>query len=257
MLEVSNVTLSYGGVQAIDDVSLTVAKGRIVGLIGTNGAGKTSLFNVISGFTRGDKGSIRFNGAAIENVRPSEIAQLGLVRTFQTPLGFPRMTVLENMLVFSRADAASRGRIFGRSKPDGAILEQAMATLDEFGLASRGNDLVQDLAAPELKMLEFARAMMGDIKLLMLDEPAAGVNPALLENLTSHIRSLRDRGVTFLVVDHNLKFISSVCEEIYAMADGRVIAHGDSADVIANPDVIRLYVGTGGADNSLSKEAEA
>lgn len=243
MLEASAVHLSYGGLCAVDNVSLSVDAGRMVGLIGTNGAGKTSLFNVISGFARADKGTITFEGARIDSEHASAIARRGLVRTFQTPLGFPRMTVLENMLVFSRYDAQMRRRLVGRGRPPDGVLDEAMRTLDEFGLAARADIWVQDLAAPELKMLEFARAMMAQPKLMMLDEPAAGVNPALIESLVRHIKDLRERGVTFLIVDHNLKFIAEVCEEVYAMADGRIIAHGPSAEVIANPDVIRLYIG--------------
>ncbi|PZQ98053.1 MAG: ABC transporter ATP-binding protein [Cereibacter sphaeroides] len=244
MLEAKNVSLSYGGVRAVDNVSIRVGEGQIVGLIGTNGAGKTSLFNVISGFTPGSAGTVTFDGKRIDGKPPSEIAGEGLLRTFQTPVGFPRMTVLENMLVFSRADAKARKGLFASGTPDRIVLEQAMVMLDEFGLASRANDWVQDLSAPELKMLEFSRAMMAQPRLLMLDEPAAGVNPAMMESLTARIRKLRDRGVTFLVVDHNLKFISAVCEEIFAMADGRLIAEGPAAEVIRNPEVIRLYIGS-------------
>jgi ABC-type branched-subunit amino acid transport system ATPase component len=257
MLEVREVSLSYGGIRAVTDVSIDVVRGRIVGLIGTNGAGKTSLFNIISGFSRANRGTITFDGARIETKAPHQVASLGLLRTFQTPVGFPRMTVLENMLVFSRADAEGRRKLFGSAGVDPAVRDKAVATLGEFGLSGRANQWVQDLSAPELKMLEFARAMMAEPRLLLLDEPAAGVNPALMENLTSHIRSLRERGVTFLVVDHNLRFISAVCEEVYAMADGRVIAHGTSAEVIANPEVVRLYIGAGDPGNLPAESVPA
>jgi neutral amino acid transport system ATP-binding protein len=244
MLEVRNVSLSYGGVVAVDDVSLDVREGGIVGLIGTNGAGKTSLFNVVTGFTRGDAGTIAFEGTRIETWSPARIASAGMIRTFQTPIGFPRMTVLENMLVFSSEERDARKSLFGGRRPPRALIERALSVLDEFRLADRANLWVQDLSAPELKMLEFARVMMAGPRLLLLDEPAAGVNPALMENLQDHIRRLRDGGVTFLVVDHNLKFIAEVCEETYAMADGRVIAHGPTPSVIDDPEVIRLYIGT-------------
>lgn len=248
MLDVRNIRLSYGGVHAVDDVSLSVPEGRIVGLIGTNGAGKTSLFNVITGFLHGSAGEVEFAGARIDGWSPARIAAAGMVRTFQTPVGFPRMTVLENMLVFSKVEAAERRRFWGGATPSRALIASAMEVLAEFQLAERANLWVQDLSAPELKMLEFARAMMSEPKLLLLDEPAAGVNPALMENLETHIRTLRDRGVTFLVVDHNLKFILEVCEETYAMADGKVIADGPTRAVIDDPDVIRLYIGSGGEE---------
>lgn len=245
MLSVRNVSLSYGGIRAVDDVSFDVPAGKIVGLIGTNGAGKTSLFNVITGFTRADAGEISFEQKRIDSWSPSRIATAGMVRTFQTPVGFPRMTVMENMLVFSKQEAQARKSLLGGRRPDHALLDEAMGVLGEFGLADRADVWVQDLSSPELKMLEFARAMMARPKMLLLDEPAAGVNPALLENLVAHIFAMRDRNVTFLVVDHNLKFVSDVCEDTVAMADGRVIARGSTKEVIANPEVIRLYIGTG------------
>ena len=250
MLEVRNVRLSYGGVKAVDDVSIDVTKGRIVGLIGTNGAGKTSLFNVITGFTRGDEGTITFEGVRIDGWLPSAIATSGMLRTFQTPVGFPRMTVLENMLVFSEEERAERRRLLGGRRPSRALIDRTIEVLAEFGLADQANLWVQDLSAPSLKMLEFARAMMAKPKLLLLDEPAAGVNPALLQNLKTHIHSLRDRGVTFLVVDHNLKFISDVCDEAYAMADGKVIAEGETSAVIGDPEVIRRYIGAGAKERA-------
>jgi ABC-type branched-subunit amino acid transport system ATPase component len=155
------------------------------------------------------------------------------------------MTVVENMLVFAPEHAAARRSPWARGRISGAAVARALGILREFGLAARADDWAQDLGAPELKMLEFARATMAAPRLMMLDEPAAGVNPALMENLAAQIRGLRDRGVTFLVVDHNLKFISAVCEEVFAMADGRVIARGSCAEVIANPEVVRLYIGSG------------
>ncbi len=243
MLEVQNVSLRYGGIRAVDDVSLSVSEGDIVGLIGTNGAGKTSLFNVITGFTAASAGTTRFLGRDISGAPPAQIARAGMLRTFQTPLGFPRMTVMENMLVFSRADADARPAILRGAVPDDAVLGRAMEVLELFGLAGRASAWAQDLSAPELKMLEFARAMMAEPRMLLLDEPAAGVNPALLENLTGHIHALRDRGVTFLIVDHNLRFIRDVCDSAFAMADGRIIASGATEAVLNDPDVIRLYLG--------------
>lgn len=245
MLNVCDVRLSYGGVHAVAGVTLEVTEGEIIGLIGTNGAGKTSLFNIISGFSAKDAGTIAFEGSCIDGWSPATIAKAGMVRTFQTPVGFPKMTVLENMLVFSKDEREERRKFFGGAQPNRKLIDQAMSMLAEFGLSSRANVWVQDLSAPELKMLEFARAMMALPRLMLLDEPAAGVNPALMENLEGHIRSLRERGVTFLVVDHNLKFISEICERTYAMADGKIIAEGLTDTVINDPEVIRLYIGTG------------
>ncbi|PZQ48200.1 MAG: ABC transporter ATP-binding protein [Rhodovulum sulfidophilum] len=243
MLSARDIRLSYGGIHAVDGVSLDVPEGAIVGLIGTNGAGKTSLFNVITGFTPADSGAVTFRGDRVDGWPAARIAAAGMVRTFQTPTGFPRMTVLENMLVFSRDERMTRTRLLGGARPDARLIARCLEVLAEFGLAERANIWVQDLSAPELKMLEFARASMAEPKILLLDEPAAGVNPAALENLVGHIRALRDRGVTFLLVDHNLRFIADVCDSCVAMADGRVIARGPTDAVLNNPEVVRLYIG--------------
>jgi len=247
MLEVRGVRLAFGGVKAVDDVSLDVAEGSITGLIGTNGAGKTTLFNIVSGFLKPDAGTIRFRGADITAEEPSSIAGRGILRTFQTPTGFPRMTVMENMLVFSAHDRARRRSLFAGTRVPRETLDAAAAILSDFGLYAKRDGWVQDLSAPDLKMLEFARAMMAKPTLLMLDEPAAGVNPALIESLAARIRMLRDQGVSFLLVDHNLKFVCSVCNTIYAMADGRIIAEGSPDEVIRDPKVLELYIGKGAA----------
>ena len=247
MLEVRDCRLAFGGVKAVDNVSLAVAEGSITGLIGTNGAGKTTLFNIVSGFLKADAGTIRFRGAEITAEEPSSIAALGILRTFQTPTGFPRMTVMENMLVFSSHDRRHRRSLFASSRVPRETLEAAAAILDDFGLYAKRDSWVQDLSAPDLKMLEFARAMMASPKLLMLDEPAAGVNPALIESLAARIQLLRKQGVSFLLVDHNLKFVCNACETIYAMADGRIIAEGSPDQVIHDPKVLELYIGKGAA----------
>jgi ABC-type branched-subunit amino acid transport system ATPase component len=247
MLKVSSVKLAFGGVKAVDDVSLEVRKGSITGLIGTNGAGKTTLFNIISGFLKLHSGRIELDGQDITGESASRIAARKLLRTFQTPVGFPRLTVLENMLVFSEHDRASRRSLFSPARVPDEVLAKAIEILGIFGLAAKRDLWAQDLSAPELKMLEFARTMMAEPRILLLDEPAAGVNPALLERLASHIKAMRDRGVTFLLVDHNLRFVCDICDEIYAMADGRVIAQGDARTVIDDPKVLELYIGKAGA----------
>jgi neutral amino acid transport system ATP-binding protein len=163
MLEVQGVSKFFGGVKAVLNVSLKVEQGAIVGLIGTNGAGKTTLFNVVSGFLPANAGRVSFEGQDITARRPHEIARLGILRTFQTPIGFPRLTVLENMLVFDPGEKRSVAHaLFGRrsGSVDRATLDRAAEILEKFGLAARQDEWVQDLSAPELKMLEFARAMM-------------------------------------------------------------------------------------------------
>jgi ABC-type branched-subunit amino acid transport system ATPase component len=246
MLEVASISKSFGGVRAVSNVSFAVAQGRIIGLIGTNGAGKTTLFNVITGIIRADAGKVAFEQRDITGRSPHEIAKLGLIRSFQTPIGFPRLTVLENMLVFDRGADRSVGHALldrGADRVSREVFDRAREILMRFGLAGRQDVWVQDLSAPELKMLEFARTTMAGPKLLLLDEPAAGVNPALLENLIATIHSLRDQDVTFLIVDHNLKFICSVCDAIYAMADGEIIAEGEPLAVVSDQRVVDCYIG--------------
>ncbi|MBZ7927752.1 ABC transporter ATP-binding protein [Ensifer adhaerens] len=245
MLELRNVNFSYGGVKAVQDVSLDVATGQIVGLIGTNGAGKTTLFNIVSGFNRAASGSIMLQGRNIAGSAPVDIAAQGLIRTFQTPIGFPRLTVYENMLVFSDCEKTTRRHLFAGGAVAPETRDRAMGILELFGLASKRDTWAENLSAPELKMLEFARAIMAAPRLLLLDEPAAGVNPALLESLGRRIVEMRDGGATFLIVDHNLKFICDVCDYIFAMADGKVIAHGKPDEILATPAVIDLYIGSG------------
>lgn len=246
MLQARNVHMRFGGIKAVSDVSIEVEKGRIVGLIGANGAGKTTLFNVISGFLRPSSGSVAFEGRDITGWSPYRIAKLGVLRTFQTPEGFPRMTVMENMLVFDHAADTRVGHALFSPRSgaiDEATAERARGIAADLGLKEKLDTWAQDLSAPELKLLEFARAMMSGARLLLLDEPAAGVNPALMDRLVGLIRGLNAKGATFIIVDHNLGFISKVCNRIYAMADGALIASGTSKQVLENPAVIDCYIG--------------
>ena len=252
LLSVNNVSKSFGGVRAVNDVSLEVEKGTIVGLIGTNGAGKTTLFNIISGFLDADEGQVALGGEQLLSLKPHEIARRGLVRTFQTPIGFPRMTVFENMLVFnSQTNHEFRKSIspFRRNKKISTEVREAISkSLEAIQLGDQHDTWLQDLSAPDLKLLEFTRAVQANPKLLLLDEPAAGVNVALLEKLETQIRQVRDSGVTCLIVDHNVGFICSICDYVYAMADGKLIAQGKPDAVVEDPAVIEVYIGTGGVN---------
>lgn len=246
MLTVRSVSKSFGGVRAVRSVSIEVEAGRIIGLIGTNGAGKTTLFNVVSGLLPADSGTISFLGRDITRSRADRSSALGMVRTFQTPVGFPQMTVMENMLVFDRHDSAGLLAplvALAPPRPKPATVARAVSVLERFGLAAKRDLWVQDLSAPELKMLEFARAVMADPKIMLLDEPAAGVNPAVLDQLIETIEDLRRQGMTFLIVDHNLKFMCGICDYIYAMADGELIAQGTPDEVVANQAVLDCYIG--------------
>lgn len=244
MLTVTNVDKFYGGVKAVENVSLEVEEGKIIGLIGTNGAGKTTLFNVISGFDKLDRGSVNFEGQEISNLLPSKIAKLGMIRTFQTATGFPRLTVLENLLVFSDNNNFDFYKNFlNKSEENKEQIDKAEELLKKFGLFEKKNHWVIDLSAPELKILEFARAIMGNPQIMLLDEPAAGVNPALLEQLMEIIKELNGEGITFLIVDHNLRFICDISDFIYVMNDGKLIAQGNPEEIINNELVIETYIG--------------
>ncbi len=244
MLTVTNVDKFYGGVKAVENVSLEVNKGKIIGLIGTNGAGKTTLFNVISGFDKLDRGSVNFDGQEISNLLPSKIAKLGMIRTFQTATGFPRLTVLENLLVFSENNNFEFYKNFlNKNEQNKEQIEKAENLLKKFGLFEKKNQWVVDLSAPELKILEFARAIMGNPQIMLLDEPAAGVNPALLEQLMEIIQELNGEGITFLIVDHNLRFICDISDFIYVMNDGKLIAQGQPDEIVNNELVIETYIG--------------
>jgi ABC-type branched-subunit amino acid transport system ATPase component len=247
MLDVKHVSKHFGGIKAVDDVSLSVTAGSITGLIGSNGAGKTTLFNVISGTLGATSGEIIFQGTNISGQRPWHVASLGLVRTFQTPLGFPGMTVMENMLVFAANRRAGLWSGLAGSRrlrtSESEARDHALAVLDSIGLENRRNTLVSDLAAGDLKLLEFARPLMANPSLLLLDEPAAGVNPAWLETVVGLIRRLRDQGITFLIIDHNLGFIMKLTDYLYVMSDGRLICAGAPQDVACDEAVIESYVG--------------
>ena len=243
MLTVTNVDKFYGGVKAVENVSLEVEEGKIIGLIGTNGAGKTTLFN-ISGFDKLDRGSVNFEGQEISNLLPSKIAKLGMIRTFQTATGFPKLTVLENLLVFSDNNNFDFYKNFlNKSEKNKEQIDKAEELLKKFGLFEKKNQWVIDLSAPELKILEFARAIMGNPQIMLLDEPAAGVNPALLEQLMEIIKELNGEGITFLIVDHNLRFICDISDFIYVMNDGKLIAQGNPEEIINNELVIETYIG--------------
>lgn len=247
MLETKELSKHFGGIRAVDKVSLTVEQGAIVGLIGPNGAGKTTMFNVVTCAIPLSAGKVVFDGADISACRPWEVAQKGMVRTFQTPRGFPKMTVVENMLVF----AAERTTSFWKNLFAWKALRDEdtrnVAIADEIlgflGLLERRNDPVESLGAGELKLLEFARPLMAKPKMILLDEPAAGVNPALLEHVIELISKLRKAGITFFIVDHNLRFMMQLCDHIYVMADGQLICSGPPTAVACDPAVIESYLG--------------
>jgi neutral amino acid transport system ATP-binding protein len=248
ILVAEHIRRSFGGVMAVDVEQLDVPCGRIVALIGPNGAGKTTLFNVLTGFEHAGSGRWTFQGQHLTGQPPFRIAQAGMVRTFQLPRALARMTVLDNMKL---AGANQRGERFfvALVRPAWRAQEQQIETraiemLEWLGLARLRKDFAGTLSGGQRKLLELGRAVMAEPALLMLDEPTAGVNPVLKQSLLDRIHALRDQGVTVLFVEHDMDVVTHISDGVVCMAQGRVIAEGAPADVVADPAVIDAYLGT-------------
>ncbi|WP_285728609.1 ABC transporter ATP-binding protein [Nocardiopsis sp. ATB16-24] len=260
ILVADGVRRSFGGLKAVDVEHLQVQRGTITALIGPNGAGKSTLFNLLTGFDRVDAGRWTFEGRAINGRRGHQVARAGMVRTFQLTKALTRMTVLDNMLL-------GAGGQFGE-RMAGAFLRpvwreqernntrRAMELLERFKLVDKRDDMAGSLSGGQRKLLEMARALMTDPTMIMLDEPMAGVNPALVQSLLAHITSLRDEGKTVLFVEHDMDVIMGISDWIVVLAQGQVIAEGRPSDIRSNQQVIDAYLGaqeetaaTGGSDD--------
>jgi ABC-type branched-subunit amino acid transport system ATPase component len=240
LLEVQRISKAFGGIQALSVCSLAVEQGTIAGLIGPNGSGKTTLFNVITGYEKVDAGEIRFAGNAITQAKPDRVFSMGIGRTFQLTRVFPRLTVLENMHV------ALPRNVRGLLKHWGSLHEQRQAIdlLDFVGLTKLKDEPAGNLSYGQKKLLEFAIILVAEPRLILLDEPAGGVNPTMINELASRIRTLnQQRGVTFLVVEHNMEFVMGICDYVNVMHRGTTIAAGTPGEVRTNPDVLNAYLG--------------
>jgi branched-chain amino acid transport system ATP-binding protein len=247
-LTVSNVSRRFGGVQALNGVSFEAARGRITAVIGPNGAGKTTLFNTISGVLRPDSGTITLDDEAIGGLPPHRIAQRGVSRTFQNVSLFPRMTVLENVMIgrHLRARAgllACALRLPWQVREERAMRAVAWRHLEEVGLAGRAESLVGTLSFGQRRMVEWARALATEPRLLLLDEPASGLNTHESEALAGSIRAVRDRGITVLLVEHDMSLVMDVADHVVVLNFGTPIASGTPAAVRANPEVVKVYLG--------------
>ncbi len=249
LLSIRGLTVRFGGIVALDDVDFDVARGEICGLIGPNGAGKTTLFNCLSRLYRPQSGAIRFEGRAIERLGKHEIARLGIARTFQNLALFGTMTALENVMIGTHAIA--RGGFLvnalalpGARREERRIRERAFALIEEFGLGAVAGALVNELPFAIRKRVELARALALEPKLLLLDEPAAGLNHEEVDALRAEIQAIRDRrGVSVLLVEHHMNLVMRVSDQVVALDFGRVIADGAPAEVRRHPDVVRAYLG--------------
>jgi branched-chain amino acid transport system ATP-binding protein len=242
LLEVRGVSKAYGGVVANRDVSLSVERGEIVGLIGPNGSGKTTLFSSIAGAHPVDAGSIVFDGVEISRLRAPEVARLGLVRTFQQTRVYRRMSCLDNMLASEPHVHEPLAVMFGQPRP--ASRDRAEALLRFVGLHAKRLLRAGDLSFGQQKLLELAMALMVEPKMLLLDEPTAGINPTLVNGLIDRLkRANRELGVTLLVIEHNLRVIVDLAERLYCLAHGELLAEGPPTRIQGDPRVIDAYLG--------------
>ena len=247
-LIVDGVTKRFGGLKAVggdEGLNFAVPRGSFLGLIGPNGAGKSTLFNIISGVLRPNTGSVHLDGQNLSETRPSEIAAHGLGRTFQTPRAFPSLSVLENVIVGAdnvgerlRAVFSGRWRL---GEPE--LRQKAAAMLKRVGLADRMSDTVTSLSGGELRMLEVARQLVREPKILLLDEPTAGVDPSLQGKLSDILIGLHNEGTTLIVVEHNLHFLLRIADSIVVLRNGELLAHGSPPEIKSDERVVAAYLG--------------
>ncbi|MCG7850795.1 MAG: ABC transporter ATP-binding protein, partial [ANME-2 cluster archaeon] len=250
ILKVQDVKKHFGGVMAVDGASFSVEEQTIRGLIGANGAGKTTLFNLITGYYKLDSGTIFFKDERVDQIPTYKKARKGMVRTFQLTKVLSRMTVLENMLLGPKLQTGEQIRnIFFRPKKvadeEAKIMEKAIETLEFFDLMHMKDDYAGALSGGQKRLLEMARALMTDPKMLLLDEPFAGVNPTLARKLVGRIKELKERGMTFLIIEHDMPLITEVSDTLSFMNQGRIILEGPPEDVKKDPRVLDAYLGDG------------
>jgi branched-chain amino acid transport system ATP-binding protein len=256
LLEVSGVSKSFGGVHALAGCELEVAEGSITGLIGPNGSGKTTLFNVITGYERVDGGEIRLDGAAITNSSPGRVFRLGVGRTFQLTRLFARLTVEENVLVATqRHEGWLRGVV--RRAASGPERRRAAELLDFVGIGHLAAEPASSLSYGQRKLLELASLLVADPAVLLLDEPAGGVNPTLINQLADRIRELNRAGKTFLVVEHNMEFVMGLCHTVAVLDQGRRLTTGAPEEVRSHPAVLDAYLGAAAGDGSARPGPDA
>ncbi len=248
LLVVDQVVKRFGGLKAVggdDGLSFAVPEGTFLGLIGPNGAGKSTTFNLISGVLKPDSGAVMLDGVDLAQARASRIAALGLGRTFQTPRAFPSLSVLDNVIVGADNEGERVGMAFsGRWRiRERALREKAAAVLARVGLSDRIGDRVGNLSGGELRMLEVARQLVRDPKILLLDEPTAGVDPSLQVRLSKILVDLHAEGRTLIVVEHNLHFLLRIADRVVVLQNGRLLSQGTPAEIKADERVIAAYLG--------------
>jgi neutral amino acid transport system ATP-binding protein len=248
ILVADGVTRRFGGLVAVDVDHVEIQRGAITALIGPNGAGKTTFFNLLTGFDKPDAGSWSFNGQSLAGVPAYKVARNGMVRTFQLTKALSRLTVIENMRLGAgqqRGESLLRAMLapVWRSQ-EGEITEKADELLARFKLDAKREDFAGSLSGGQRKLLEMARALMSEPEMVMLDEPMAGVNPALTQSLLGHVKDLREQGMTVLFVEHDMDMVRDISDWVIVMAQGKVVAEGPPDEVMADPAVIDAYLGS-------------
>lgn len=248
LLQATELSKSFGGIQAVKNARIEVNRGSITGLIGPNGAGKTTLFNLLSNFIQPDRGTILFDSQPIHNLPPYQIATKGFIRTFQVARVLSRLSVLENMLLATPNQTGEnffqvwfqQGKL---REEERANKERAMDILESVGLAAKSHDYAGALSGGQRKLLEMARTLMTNPKLILLDEPAAGVNPTLINQICEHIVDWNRQGISFLIIEHNMDVIMSLCDRVWVLAEGTNLAEGTPEEIQNNESVLEAYLG--------------
>lgn len=258
VLEIKDLCKNFGGLRAVNNFSMTIKKGELAGLIGPNGAGKTTAFNLITGIYSATSGSVRFNGTSLTGLAPFEITKMGIARTFQNIRLFPSLTVLDNVRIAYHAHAGYSMLDAFLHTPKFAVKEaeltlRAQEFLAVFNLQNRQNEIARNLPYGEQRRLEIARALAADPYLLLLDEPAAGMNPNEIASLMDLIHFIRERfNLSILLIEHQMRVVMGICEQITVMDFGEVIAQGNPEEIQNNPRVVEAYLGRGA--NALAKK---
>ena len=258
ILSVVGLEKAFGGVQAVQGAEFEVLEGSITALIGPNGAGKSTVVNLIAGALRPDAGKIRFRNNDITGYKPHQVARNGLIRTFQISREYPAITVLENLMVSPLTQTGEHlfSALFRRKRYQGQereFVEKALHILDEFGLYEMRNEYARNLSGGQKRLLELARAVMAEPKMLILDEPMAGINPALISRIGEHMLRLKEEsGYTFLMVEHNLDVVERICDHVVVLAVGRTLAQGTMSELRQDAEVVSAYL-TGGSVGAGTK----